>query len=503
MRVRIASGATSAVLAVVFGVLVPAAGAQSPDCTNLPAPDPTKTFVENFLHPCYAIRLPAAQGHGRMMTDPDQWYGGFFYHVNPRYELIVIGEFPKSRTLSLTIDDSHFSNQDWFTDSRLTPLRAEHVNPFQPGVPFVEDQLYAVTVSFGGVQPDPSAIAPGCGLAGLDFQANVLDASKRHPGMSWNTDPRVPSDFPPHDDVGPNTGGLLTVRQYIRGDDLGRLRLAWPVVIARDLQTGCAVPALQVMATDPENVLPEHLLTRTEAIAESWVDPGQMKAHEVYRDHLPPLCYTYAPPVWMRPHPYIPLPNPDAKYMLALLHPDRVAGLISAGGFMRLRFRVPTLPSIPCDGCVLSGTEELRYLNLSFFDSDRNTLASLGDFEIARDLEGFATVIVGFGAERPPDVTKENFYTYVDLSTAEGFDKLALIGLRMLAPSEAFSCSPGAVHPLTAEDNSLGGTMGEYAPLIDFVPASALEGVAMPAAHPKSCGVVPPEPLAVCPFFSF
>ncbi len=449
------------------------------------------------------MRLPAALGHGRMLTDPDQWYGGFFYRVNPRYELIVIGEFPRSRTLSLTIDDSHFSNQDWFNDSRLTPLRSGHVNPFLPGVPHREDQLYAVTVSFGGTEPDPSAVKPGCSLSGLDVHANLLDASKRHPGMSWNHDPRVPQDFPPHDDLGPNTGGLLTVRQYMRGDDLGRLRLAWPVVIARDLQTGCAVPALEIMATDPDNVLPNHLLTRTEAIAESWVDPGQMKAHEVYRDALPPLCYAYTPPVWMRPHPYIPLPNPDASYMLALLHPDRVAGLVSSGGFMRLRFRVPSLPSIPCDGCVLSGSEELRYLNLSLFDRERNTLASLGDFEIVRDPDGYASVIVGFGAERPASVTPENFYTYVDLSTSEGFQNLALLGLRMLARSDAFSCSPDAVHPLTSEGNSLGGTMGEYAPLIDFVPATALEGPATPAGHPRSCGVVPPEALAVCPFFTF
>jgi hypothetical protein len=193
----------------------------------------------------------------------------------------------------------------------------------------------------------------------------------------------------------------------------------------------------------------------------------------VYRDALPPLCYTYTPPVWMRPHPYIPLPNPDAKYILALLHPDRIAGLISAGAFMRLRFRVPTLPVAPCDGCTFSGSEEIR------------------------------SVIVGFGAERPPDVTPENFYTYVDLSTAEGFETLSQIGLRMLAPHESFACGPEAVHPLTSEDNSLGGLMGEYAPLIDFVPAGALVGPAAPSGHPPSCGLVPPEPYVICPFFSF
>jgi hypothetical protein len=133
--------------------------AQSVDCNNPPPPDPAKTFLQNFLNACYAIELHKATPSGNSMTDLDQSYAGFFYHVNPKYELILIGEFPQSRYMSITADDSHHTTSATIHDADIRPLLPAHVNPFTPGVPYREDQLYTVAMQFGGTQP--AVISPG------------------------------------------------------------------------------------------------------------------------------------------------------------------------------------------------------------------------------------------------------------------------------------------------------------------------------------------------------
>ncbi len=489
--------AIAALLLLSFASIV---SAQITDCSNLPPPDPRKNFFDNFMNPCYVVRPTLAPGSGRNMTDFDQLYGGFFYRVNPNYELIVIGEFPRARIFSITLDDSHYVTQSWYTDKQLKPLSAAYVNPYAPGVAFKEDQLYTVAVQFGGKEPGATAIPPGCGLGGIDIHQNPLDATKRHAGMSWNGDPRMPAAYPPHDDVGPNKGGMLTVRQYLRGVDLGTLRLATPVVITRDLRTGCAVPAAQAVASDPTAVTADQVMTWDETIAATWVDIAQIKSHEVYRGVQPAQCYalTPSPALWFRPPEYVPLPNPDAAYLLTRINPQLVSWLVQNEAFMRIRFKLPLIASLPCDGCTLTGTEQLRYFNLSFYDSHRNTLASLGDFEIVRDPNGYATVLVGFGAAPPAIVTAANFYTYVDLSASAGFTDLAELGIRTILPAADFTCSAAAVASFTSEDNSLQGFMGEYAPVVDFLRASGIPTIAGAFDHPTSCGLAPPEPAAVC-----
>jgi hypothetical protein len=103
------------------------------------------------------------------------------------------------------------------------------------------------------------------------------------------------------------------------------------------------------------------------------------------------------------------------------------------------------MPSIPCSGCVLTGLEDLRYFSLSFIDIDKRTLASLGEFELVRDPGGYVTVIAGFGAAPPSQVTPANYYTYIDLSSISGFARFAMLGVRTIIPSTTFKCSAYAV----------------------------------------------------------
>ncbi len=507
---EIPGGASMSIRARVFLVsVIVATGALGPSprpstaqtvgCTALPAPDPKKSFFENFLNNCYAIPLHGSKGKGNGMTDLDQTYAGFFYRVDPRYELILLGEFPRARYLSIKLDDGHFLTQEWFYDAQLRPLAPAHINPFLQGTPFKEDQLYAVTIGFGGAQPDASAVLPGCGLGGLNLHANVLDATKRHEGITWTGKPDTPVWFPPHDDAGPNGGGLLTVRMYMEEQDGGGVRLAVPLVLARDLTTGCAVPASEVLADDLDEQ-DKGLITGTEEVAANWIDVRQVFAHQYYRSLQRPYCHRLGPAAahWFKPEDYLELPNPDADYLIGRLSPGHLEWVLAHKGFVRLQFRLPVLPQLPCNGCALNGNEELRYFSLSFFDAGKKTLATLGEFELARDPAGYVTVIVGFGSAPPAHVTAENHYTYLDLSAIDGYQTLSLLGIRTILASPEFHCSPKAVASFSSEDNSVGGFMGEYTPMVDVLPGSSLPSVATPLGHPHSCGQVPPEPAALC-----
>jgi hypothetical protein len=284
--------------------------------------------------------------------------------------------------------------------------------------------------------------------------------------------------------------------------DQGNLKLAVPKVMVRSLATGCAVPIPQALASPGGVVTPDKVLTLDQTIATGWVSAQQIKAHKIARDLSKPKCYQYtqAPAFWVRTQEYIDLPNPDAGYLIGSMSLPHVDWLVAQKGFLRVRFRIPTMPSIPCPGCVLTGLEDLRYFSLSFIDIDRRTLASLGEFELVRDPGGYVTVIAGFGAAPPSHVTPANYYTYIDLSSISGFARFAMLGVRTIIPSTTFKCSVYAVPHFTSEDNSLGGLMGEYGPIADVLRSQDIPPLATPVSHPNSCGLIPPEPAGACPF---
>ncbi len=486
-------------LAALLGVAAPVRG-EEVDCNNPPPPDASKNFLQNFLSPCYVVNLYMGSPDGDNMTDLDQTYAGFFYRVNPKYELILIGEYPRGRYFSITADDGHHSTSATIHDSDVSPIVPHHVNPFTPGVTHKEDQLYAVTMQFGGKQPD--TITPGCDFGGLALHANVLDASRRHEGISWNGKPDAGPELPPHEDFGPNTGGLVTMRQYLSQPDGGALQLVTPVVIARDLSTGCAAPAPKVVAPSYEELTPDHVITFDDRVAYTWVSPEQFAAHKAYRSRQVPKCYGFVPAsvLWFRPEEYVEFPNPDAGYILGVLDEDHVAWLVANKGFLRIRLRLPSLPNIPCDGCSMTGAEEARYYSMSFYDRQKHTLASLGDFEMVKDPNGYVTLIIGFGSPPPEHVTPENYYTYFDLAPIPGYADLIWLGLRMIVSSPTFRCSPREVPFYSTVDNSLGGFMGEYAPVVDVLTADLIPPVAEPLERPDSCGLIPPEPPGPCSF---
>lgn len=467
------------------------------DCSHPPLPDPRKSFLDNFLNPCYMVFLPAGKSTGQWASDLEQTYALLFYRANPKYQLILLGEYPQARYFSISVDDNHLATTGWFSDARIKPLSQDYRNPYLPGELFQEDQLYALTIDLGGTEPPRNHIAPGCGMGSLNFRANVIDATKRHPGISWNGVEGLPPKLPPHDDLGPNSAGDIAVREGLRQADGGALQLSIPIVLVRDLSTGCAVPVNQVVNDSSEPPTPDQILTRSLDAGSSWMDTAQITAHNTYRDRLTPrMVYEVnaaAQSLWFRSDQYIPTSNPDTAYLLTKVSAAQVQWLTGQHGFMRIRFRLPVTPSLPCAGCTLNRSQELRYWSLSFLNADRITLATLADSRLVKDPEGYVTVVVGFGSPPPSYVTATNGYTYLDLSTIPGYAGLSLLDLRTTFPDPGFKCSVYAVAYDTTEDNSVGGFMGEYAPVVDLVSGSSLPVVAEPLQHPNSCGIVPPE----------
>jgi hypothetical protein len=272
---------------------------QTAGCATVPPINANGTFLSNFLNSCYTFTFPAGFTDGKNAGDLTETYAGFFYNVNPGYEVLIVGEFPQSRYLNIAADDSHFYTQQSFYDAQLTPLSSSYVNPFLPGVTYQPNQLYAVALQFGGTQP--ANIQAGCGYgAGLNFYANVVDGTKRHPGVSWNGSPLVYPGFPPHDDVGPNISGMVTVRQYLNDTSSSAYSgLASPVAFVRDLSTGCAVPLANAVANNPSNVLPSQVVTNNQTVATNWITPTaeQIWAHkaplEAVKKSKPPKNATF------------------------------------------------------------------------------------------------------------------------------------------------------------------------------------------------------------------
>jgi hypothetical protein len=378
----------------------------------------------------------------------------------------------------------------WLADFQIEPLSPAFVNPYRPGTSFRDNQRYAVVVGMGGVQPPPEAVTPGCSLDGFNVHVNFLDASMRHTGLSWDGAPDVPPWFPDHEE-GANTAGAVLFRRYLSIPSATTLEK--PVAFLRDLSNGCAVPTAQALQT-------LGVVTQSRSTYVTWVHREQEDAHWYYVNQvLPRLCYGLDVGnmlLWLRGAEYLPGSNPDAAYLSAKF---QLTG--PQPWFMRIRLRLPVMPSIPCStGCSLNGTEELRYWSLSF-QNKNFTLASLSDRDLVTDAEGFATLIVGLGSPPPEWVTPANGYTYFDLSQIPDYLLISALNIRSILPSANFQCVSHVLGFRTGEYDSLGGLMGEYAPTVDFLLADEIPPQTEPLREASMCGVLPPELPVPCTTF--
>ena len=425
-------------------------------------------------------------------------FWAFYYKVNPRYQLVMVGSFPNARFFSVSAYDDHYQLSQAIADYSIVPLTSAYINPYQPGVPWTPGQMYAVPLGFEGT---PGQQETGCQMNDYNASVNALDGSLRHQGMNWNTDPgvfqRYPTqplhvvDTPQH--TNPPRAGYVMIRAYVDGT-AGDPPDA-PSVIVRDVATGCAYPAAYALNT---------LQVISQGDQGNWMDQVQLSAHSQYdENYLPWLCYatdSRNQVIWQRNGQAVKLPDTFGTYLKALFPDDLPATLAAAGEVMRIRLRVPTVPPTPCtNGCSRSGTEQVRYTSLSLYGTTGSTLASVGDYQLTEDSNGYATLIIGTGATVPPWITTANGYSFLDLTQASGYQTLANIEMRTILSSPTFACSSVNVPFKTTPWTPQGSMMGDYLPVIDYPLASTLPLVTSELIGPSACGTLPAGVPAVSP----
>jgi len=489
---------------------MPAHMAMAMDCSGLPTSFtgnefPTGDFFGNFDNSCYKIRLGAGNG-SLEYGDLNAVYYQMFFKVDPRYELILMGDFPNTRYFSISLNDAHSALSQSILDKNIVPLTAEYINPYLPGVSYVAGQEYAVPISFGGT---PGKMETGCKMTGYNVSVNGLDATQRHPGMDWNSDAALfqqkPSyvyhvvDTPQH--TNPNTAGLIMVRAYM--DESTADGSTHPSLIVRDVASGCAYPAAYALSS-----LQVVTVTNTEGLP--WLDKQQDAGHKNYEaSYLPKLCDASRPSSdslrWWRQPEFVPISNPDAAYIVANVPPGLPATLATAQEAMRIRVRIPNTPQTPCtNGCSRSGDEQMRYMSLTFSEPSGTAMVSLADTAFTKDPNGYATLIVGTGATIPAWITPANGYTFLDLTTKQGYQQFSLLTMRHIIPGTGFNCAGQFVPYRTGVDTPAGSLLGDYTPVVDYPAAASLPETASPLVGPSACGMYPagePGDLPKCGVF--
>ena len=501
-------------LTLLAVVSIVAGPAYAINCSGLPTTFtgnqfPTGNFFSNFDNPCYLIDLGTSNGAVNSEGDLNAIYYTIYFKVDPRYQLIVLGDFPNARYMNIAPYDAHFAPLPYISDTDIVPLTPTSINPFQPGNSYVAGQKYAVPINLGGT---PGTVETGCSTSAFAVDVNALDGTLRHQSMNWNADsgysqqnPRVPLhivDTPQHSN--PNTGVMLHVRTYLNLPS--QVAQDVPHVILRDVASGCAYPAAYALQTL------QVLTTNKKKATALWMDSVQEENHISYENYLPQLCYAIDPQnevAWERGAEYVQGTGLTDSYVSGNLPDGIPRTLAAAGEVLRIRMRIPTTPPTPCtdDGCSRSGNEQTRYMSLSFVDYTaqscgcNNTIASLYDSSFTQDSNGYATLIVGTGAHIPSWVTPANGYTFLDLTAIPTYQQFNNLVLRNILPNSNFGCS-GFVIPYLAEAYTPTGNLtSDYMPVVDYPAAATLPAVATPLVRSPSCGMFPvgrPAGLTAC-----
>lgn len=416
--------------------------------------------------------------------DSNAQYSQVFYQVTPGYDLVVLGTFPNARFMSATLYDSHTTEVGAIMDYQMPPLNSSMINPFLPGATYKPNQMYGFTITFGGtLTSSPTA---GCSAAGSSINATVLNATQIHEGLSWNGYPGLPPGFPAHQ-TGANSGGIVMIRKYI-----GISTENAPVVIVRQLSTGCAIPL-----SGAQNIVSTSQVFNTT----TWLNQSQCSSHHQFVNTVVPTeCYPFDPnnqAIWVRSPDWVGRNNTAAAYMSAVLSTSALQSLLAGQTFLRLQFPLPSVPPTPCASgqCSRTGNEQVRYFSVEF-DAGSTTLTALDDQQLVTDPNGNVTLIVGFGAAPPEYVTAANYYTYLNLAQFTGYAGFTAVLIRNLLPNIQFECSTFNVPNYTMEYNPPGGFMGAFVPTVDFPTGSQIPALPNPPIRPNSCFAVPPLPVA-------
>ena len=335
-------------------------------------------------------------------------------------ELAIAGTYPNARYFSLANYDEHYTNAQHIADFDIDAAATADTNPFLPPNDWAA-ATYVVPVSMGTVPGGlggGNSTLSGCQITPAE-QDNLLDGTQRHPAADWNTDVlgAPGTNFPPEshnadnpEHGNPSPAGSIHVRAYLSpkyactGSVGSSLSCTLPsgsyfpngsnvytYFLVRDTYTGCAYTANYVsgegniLATGTSTpVAPQFMAEST-----NWQDTTQMSYHLAATAWTPQLCYANGAPsvsapfanmlAWTRTANHVAGQAPDDAYLSAPISTAVLQNVISGaacsypsdgnGCAIRLRFKVPPMPNMPCasgTSCPLPSASDLRYESLTF-----------------------------------------------------------------------------------------------------------------------------------------
>lgn len=309
-----------------------------------------------------------------MLGDFNANYYIFPYEVDPEVMIVVKGQFPYARYMSFTLAGQLDTVIVTAPDKQLIPDHGS-TNPFMPGADWnADNRNYTVKIRFTAPPQGSEHFVPEAG--NNTFYVGTLK------------------------DGTPNRFGLIGIRIYVPSlgyDKTGGVGL--PKI------TYCAAKKEYSKTTIAEDVdinLPDDPL-----------NPVSFMSKETPFLHCKKDDKQNCDLTWSR----------IGVIATRILQPDLNTIYIVSSQIKRdsckllyIRWKAPTFPDT-YQNIGIMGNEDMRYWSMSFVTRvGLLGLYTLSDFQAVIDKKGYVNLVISFGTSRPPSVTPENGYTWVDVS---------------------------------------------------------------------------------------
>ncbi|CCF13783.1 putative uncharacterized domain protein [Brevibacillus laterosporus GI-9] len=351
---------------------------------------------------------------------PDCHARYYFYPfvVDPDVEIIIEGEYPCSRYMSYTVYGCNLQVIATAFDQMLIPNDG-CVNTFEPYANWqATNRSYTLKLQF---IPPPQYVCPFVpGIGNNIFFVGALPNGQLN---SW---------------------GILVYRIYVASEGADEAGGALPKITYRRIRDGKRLRIKNSKPFDMKAILQQSnqaccmpsnpIANRTGALplntnGLSWTRPS-------YKQNL------------------VLLGNPQGGYIYAPLYS-------SPTQYLCLRWKAPTFPDTYHNQSI-TGLENMRYWSMSFVSKvGTATICTVADYQTVLDEQGFATLVVGFGAPRPAFAIPEHGYTWIDL----GNQPVKGVIYRNMVVSACFPCT--AVNIPFGQQVSM--QMGEYLPVGQYI----------------------------------
>lgn len=342
-------------------------------------------------------------------------YNIFPYAVDPNLEIVIKGQYPHARYMSITVNGEFDIAIASAPDHEIMPDPGS-TNPFLPGANWdAKNRNYTLIVRFTPPPPGSNHFVPGAGN-------NIIYAGTLPSGR-------------------PNTSGIITMRIYVPSigyDETGGVGL--PTIcyqVVKDAQSLMEIPESNRFAR----------LTNRD-------NSGWLRINDDNTDHNCDLIWSKT----NRLQSELLQANPNTSYILSNeLRRD-------PGKLLYIRWKAPTVPDTYYNNGIV-GNEDMRYWSMMAASHIGFLgLYTLGDFQMIVDDDGYVNLVIGFGAERPANVTAENGFTWADLSNLPMIPIVIIYRNTLISPSFPFSAKDVPMNQVVSPE-----VMGDYYPCGKYV----------------------------------